>query len=163
MKIKLCNVCLSIAYSLRGLELLYLNCMKVLYRVLLSSNMAEHLNKTNRRRAIQSINLKKKHKDLNQCKYIRCSEEKTWCSIILPINTITNLCSVLEKIYGKYSYGLKIRATKCLLLYLNLTMLLTWTTPSDALLRVNEMRALVPSSLRLSCNLSSPVPAPSST
>ena len=52
MKIKLCNVCLSIAYSLRGLELVYLNCMKVLYRVLLSSNMAEHLNRTNMRRAI---------------------------------------------------------------------------------------------------------------
>jgi hypothetical protein len=28
--------------------------------------------------------------------------------MILPMNTITNLCAILENIYGKYSYGLKI-------------------------------------------------------
>ena len=39
MKIKVCNVFSSIVHSLRGLELSYLNSMKVLYTALLSSNM----------------------------------------------------------------------------------------------------------------------------
>ena len=60
------------------------------------------------------------------CKYIRCEEKKRTNCMILPMNTITNHCAVLENIYGKYSFTLRIRQ-QFIFLNLNRTLLLRLT------------------------------------